>query len=95
MRIITYLFLTVIILLGVTFACLNAEPVAINYYIGNGKLPLSLLLVLVLISGCVLGLLGGVIPYLKVKHANRHLRNRLKLVEAEVCNLRAIPLKND
>lgn len=95
MRFVTYFFLIILIIIGISFAGLNAEPITLNYYIGTAILPLSLLLVLVLISGCVLGLLGSVIPYFKLKRANRHLRQRLKLVEEEVANLRAIPLKNE
>jgi putative membrane protein len=94
MRVITTVLLVLIILLGFTFAGLNAEPVALNYYIGNVKLPLSLLLVLVLIIGCLLSLIASLIFGIKLKNENRRLRQRLKIVEAELANLRTIPLKD-
>ncbi len=94
MRVVTYLLLTAVILLGVTFASLNAEPVMLNYYIGNSKIPLSLLLALVLIIGCTIGLLVSLVLYIKLKYANRRLKQRLKVVEQEVANLRTIPLKD-
>lgn len=94
MRILSYLFTLFLILLGVTFACLNAEPVFVNFYIGTSKVPLSLLLVLALIFGVGMGLLASIIFYLKLKGKNKRLRQRLRLAEEEVSNLRAIPVKN-
>jgi len=94
MRIITYVIILLIILLGVTFAGLNAEPVMLNYYIGSTQLPLSLLLVLALIIGCIISLIVSLILYIKYKTDNHRLRQRLKVVEAELANLRTIPLKD-
>ncbi len=95
MRIITYILLFLILILGITFACLNAEPVTINYYIGKHSLALSLLLVLVFAIGGILGLIIGSIMLLKQKTKNIHLQNRLKLAEKELANLRTIPLKDN
>ncbi len=94
MRIISYLFMLFLVLLGVTFACLNAEPVSINFYAGTSEVPLSLLLVFALIFGVGLGLLAGFFLYLKLKSKNARLRQRLALAEKEVANLRSIPVKN-
>lgn len=94
MRIISFIFLLFIILLGVTFATLNSSMVTINYYIGHKTLPLSLLLVSVLTIGSLLGMMVGFWLLLKVKLKNYHLRQRLKLAEKEVENLRAIPLRD-
>jgi len=95
MRALTYIFFILLILLGLTFAGLNAEPVSLNYYVGNTKLPLSLLLILTLICGGLLGLLASCIVYIRLKSSNSKLRQRVKLVEEELANLRALPLKDD
>lgn len=95
MRIVSTLFLLLLILLGVTFAGLNAEPIAVNYYIGTAKLPLSLLLVVTLVLGGLLGLIFNIISYIKLKSANLRLRQRLKLAEEEITNLRTMPLKDN
>jgi len=95
MRIITYIFLLIILIVGVTFACLNAEPVTINYYVGKHSLALSLLLALVFAIGAILGLIVGSVVLLKQKTKNIHLHNRLKLAEKELANLRTIPLKDN
>jgi len=93
-RIVTYLLLLIIILIGITFAVLNPTIVTMNYYIGQKTLPLSLLLVSVFAFGCFLGLLVGGWLLLKMKIKNYRLKQRLKVAEKEVQNLRAIPLQD-
>jgi lipopolysaccharide assembly protein A len=94
MRVLTYLFLILIILFALAFAGLNAEPVTINYYFGQTQFPLSLLAILSFILGGLIGLIVAFTIYIKLKYANRRLRHRLKLVETELTNLRALPLKD-
>lgn len=94
MRILTYIILLIIILLGITFATLNHNEVVINYYVGQRSLPLSILLVLSFVAGCVIGLLMSLAILLKLKLKNYRLRQQLKVTEKEVENLRAIPLQD-
>lgn len=94
MRIITYLLILIIIILGITFAVLNHTPVTINYYIGQNTLPLSLLLILSFIIGALLGLLVAFWISFKLKIKNYRLRHQLKTAEKEIENLRAIPLQD-
>ena len=81
MRIITLISSLIIIVLGVTFAFLNAEPVVVNYYLGTTELPLSVLLVSVLGIGTFLGLMMSFLPMLKLKFSNRRLRKHLAKIE--------------
>lgn len=94
MRIVTYLLLLIVILIGITFAVLNPNAVTVNYYIGQKTLPLSLLIVFIFALGCFFGLLVGGWLLLKVKLKNYHLKQKLKVAEKEVQNLRAIPLQD-
>lgn len=94
MRIISYIILLGIILLGVSFATLNSNVVGINYYIGHGAAPLSLLLAATFAIGCLVGILVCIGLLLKVKVKNYRLGQKLKLVQKEVDNLRAIPLQD-
>jgi putative membrane protein len=93
-RIFSYIFLILIILLGVTFATLNAETVNINYWLGHRTMPLSLLLALVLAIGSFLGIVVGLWILIKTKLKNYHLKQKLRLAEREIENLRAIPLQD-
>ncbi len=94
MRIISYFFLLIIVIFGMTFATLNSESVTINYYFGQSTLPLSLLLVLVFALGCLIGMIVGIWLLIKAKLLNYRLRQRLNLAEKEIENLRAIPLQD-
>ncbi len=93
MRLIKALFVVLIALFAISFACLNAQPVSVNYYIGNTLLPLSLLLAFTLIIGSFFGMLAMFSRYLRQKTLNLRLQHRLKLAEKELANLRALPLK--
>lgn len=94
MRIISYLITLIIILIGITFAALNAEPVAINYYLGASETPLSLLLIIAMLFGVFLGLCACLVFYWKQKSLVSKLKQRLKITEAEVAKLRVLPLKD-
>ncbi|OGT42989.1 MAG: hypothetical protein A3F42_05595 [Gammaproteobacteria bacterium RIFCSPHIGHO2_12_FULL_37_34] len=94
MRIISYFFLLIIVLFGMTFATLNSESVTINYYFSQSALPLSLLLVLVFSLGCFIGMIVGFWLLIKSKLYNYRLQQRLTLAEKEIENLRAIPIQD-
>ena len=83
MRIISYIILLIIILAGITFAILNAELVTLNYYFGAGKISLSLLMVLCLGIGVLLGLLTALWPILRLKRKNYRLKSQLKQLEKD------------
>jgi putative membrane protein len=93
-RIVSLLFVLVIVIFGMTFAILNPDSVTINYYLGHYTLPLSLLLVLVFAGGCLVGMTAGLWLLVKAKIQSYRLQHRLTLAEEEVANLRAIPLQS-
>ena len=95
MRIFSYIFVLLIVLLGVSFATLNSQSVEFNYYINNQTMPLSVLLAGTFTIGCLIGIFVCVWLLVKVKLKNYHLKQRLKLAEKEIENLRAIPLQDN
>lgn len=94
MKLISAILVAVVVVIGVTFASLNAEKVAINLYFGTYHLQLSLLLVLTLGIGIVVGFLTLGLHYLRLKSENRRIKNHAKWIEKEVKNLRTMPLKD-
>ena len=94
MRIIRWAIILLIILLGISFASLNAEKVTVHYYLGVSHIPISLLVVITLVIGILIGFFAGLIFYFKAKRANSRLKKRMKMAEKEIDNLRAIPLKD-
>lgn len=94
MKIIGYFIILILLILGVTFALLNASPVTFHYYFGVKQLPLSLLLVMSFGVGLILTFFAMSISVLKLKAERRSLRKKLKVAEKEINNLRVMPIKD-
>lgn len=94
-RIFSLIFFLIILVLGLFFGVLNADVVPLNYYWGAASIPLSVIIVLALILGVILGLLASAAIILKLKHRVTRLTREIRDTEKEVRNLRAIPIKND
>jgi putative membrane protein len=88
MRLITYIFLLLIVLLGITFAYLNSTQVVLNYYFGISNIALSLLLVVTLAIGISLGLAINLITYIRLKGENLRFQRKIKLLDKELTELR-------
>lgn len=58
MRILSLLFTLFMVLVGVSFAIINANSVTMNYYIGELTLPLSMLLIFTFTLGVLVGVLA-------------------------------------
>ncbi|HKK06447.1 MAG TPA: LapA family protein [Gammaproteobacteria bacterium] len=93
-RILLFVVLAVILVLGVAFAVLNAEPVTLKYYFGSRQAPLSLVIVLSLTIGALLGMAAGVGLWLRSKREVARVRKAARLAEKEVANLRSIPIRD-
>ena len=94
LRLIKFIFLLAMAVLGAGFASINPELATVHYYFGDLTLPMGMLLLGVLGLGMLLGLLVSVFILLKTRHENTRLRRKAELVNTEVNNLRTIPLKN-
>lgn len=76
MRLISLLILSMVAILGFSFALLNAQQVPIDYYVGTRDLPLSLLLVAAFVVGILLGLCLILPSHWRLKFELRRLRHR-------------------
>lgn len=93
-RIGTFLILCLVVFVGVVFAVLNAQPVLLNYYFGTREMPLSLVFILALIVGSVLGILASISLLIRSRREMQKLRKAAKLAEKEVTNLRSLPIRD-
>jgi len=87
------LFITVFII-GAAFSAINTLPVNINYYLGSISAPLSVVIVISIVTGI---LIGAAIIYsasLRVRYENRRLNKKLNIVEQEIDSLRILPIKD-
>lgn len=94
MKVISFLFLIAVVVLGVTFAVLNAGAVEINYYFGARKVSLSLLLAYALGVGMLVGFLASLSSLIRLKKDNVKQKKTIKDIKQEVDNLRSIPIKD-
>jgi len=93
LAVIKLLFLVLFMILGASFAIINDAPVIVDLYFITPELPLSLLLLFALGCGIMLGGLGGMVYFMRVKKENADLKRKTRLVNEEVKNLRTMPIK--
>lgn len=94
MRIVMAIFYLLLILIGVSFAGLNATSVQLNVYFTTFHMPISVLIVLAAGFGVLIGFILFLNRYWRLKAEHRRIKNQLKLTEKEIRNLRAIPLQD-
>ena len=90
MKVFNILFISIIILFGVTFALLNGHNVDIKYYLGETSMPLSLLLALTLVFGMIFGLGINLFSLIRLKFENKGLSKKIKQNEEEISKLRML-----
>ena len=94
MKLIKLLVFLAFLLTGAAFAVLNSNPVKLDYYFSVIELPLSVVLILFMTLGAVLGVFACSSIMLRLKHENNGLKRQARLVSEEVKNLRTIPLRD-
>lgn len=94
MRFLKLLFILTVILVGAAFTVMNAETVNLNYYFGTMELSLSIILVVAVILGALLGAVASLGGALRLRHENRQLRREARLASQEINSLRAIPIRD-
>lgn len=90
-------FLIVFLLLlvfGASFAVHNSDTVQLNYYFGSVTGPLSLVVVLAMSIGALLGVVTSLIMVLGQRRQVSRLRRKLEVCEKEIRNLRQLPMSD-
>ncbi|PHS67614.1 MAG: hypothetical protein COB23_10230 [Methylophaga sp.] len=68
--------------------------VTINYYLGTVTLPLSIIIVLAIVIGIILGTLALLAGSMGLRYENRRLNRKLSISEQEIDSLRILPIKD-
>lgn len=71
------LFFLIVIVFGLYFGLLNADPVTLNYYFGTQVLPLSLVMMGTLLMGALLGAFARTPRIIRLKLALSQARREL------------------
>jgi lipopolysaccharide assembly protein A len=93
-RLVSFVLLLILVILGLAFAAINAKPVELNYFLATREVPLAMTLVLTLVFGALIGLLFSLGMVIRFKRETLRLRRQIRIVEQEVTNLRNIPIKD-
>lgn len=90
-RLVDLAVIIVIVMLGLSFAMLNHGVVQLNYYFGSISTPLSLLLVIMLLVGAVLGALSTVGLLLRQRAEIARLRRRTRVERKVITDRGKLP----
>lgn len=83
------------VLLGIIFTLQNPGKVTVGYYFSSIEAPLSLVISASLLLGAILGWVIAWARGLGKQHRHRQLQKKLMMAEAEISNLRKLPIKDE
>lgn len=76
-RYLSYIGLIIIVIIGISFAILNASPITVDYYLGQATMPLSVVIFVSFVLGIMVGLLLMFAKWLGACLTIRRLRKKL------------------
>lgn len=93
-RLLLLILFLLLLALGISFAVHNADPVTLNYYFGSITGPLSMMVVVSLAVGAVLGVGTSLLLVFSQRRKVARLQRKLNTCEQEIRNLRHLPLRD-
>ena len=88
------IFIIFILLLGLVFHVKNHQLVTLNYYVGEIQLSFSIIIVLAVCVGVLLGILASIPIIIRNKKLNSRLKKEIKHREKEINSYRITPTKD-
>ena len=88
------IFIIFLLLLGLVFHVRNHQLVTLNYYVGEVQLSFSIIIVLAVCVGVLLGILASIPIIIRNKKLNSRLKKEIKHREKEINNYRITPTKD-
>ena len=88
------IFIIFILLLGLVFHVKNHQLVTLNYYVGEVQLSFSIIIILAVCVGVLLGILASIPIIIRNKKLNSRLKKEIKHREKEINNYRITPTKD-
>ncbi len=96
LRFIVYLLIVLLVLvIAASFASLNPGNVTLDLAVGVIETRVALAFAITFILGWLVGMATLTLFVLKLLNDRRKLRKSVKLAEAEVSNLRQLPMRDD
>ncbi len=91
-RLIGFLFVVILVVIGLSFAVLNSQTVSLNYYFGQHDIPLSMIVVLALAAGALAAVVVSAGMILRQKAQIAQLRRRLRHAERAAEQMQVLPV---
>jgi len=88
------IFIIFLLLLGLAFHVKNHQLVTLNYYVGEIQLSFSIIIVLAVCVGVLLGVLASIPIIIRNKQLNSRLKKEIKHREKEINNYRITSTKD-
>lgn len=95
LRWIAVIVLLCVFAVALLLAYANGATVTLDYLAGNLRVHLSAALLGAAIVGWLLGILSSLVVIFRLKRETWRLKRSMRDAEAEIRNLRNLPLKND
>jgi len=93
-RIVFLVIFLIVFLFGASFALSNAQEVQLSYYFFQIDVKLPWVIFGSMCVGVALGVIAMVSIVVRLKHELSKKNKEVKVIEKEVANLRALPLKD-
>ena len=93
-KIITLIIFITVFIAGSAFSAINTSPVSINYYLGTISAPLSVIVVISILVGIILGAAIITLSIFRLRYENRRLTKKLQKVEQEIEGLQVLSLND-
>lgn len=94
LRFLKLLVVLFVVLAAASFTLLNDQSVVLNYYLAERSMPLAWIIFFSLAAGWVLGIISITGWIIGLRWRLRDAERKMALAEAEVRNLRRMPLSD-
>jgi putative membrane protein len=94
MKVSTFVLCLFFLVVGIFVTALNSESVRFDYYLSSIDLPLSILLIMILLIGIVVGVFMSLGSVMKLRWENRSLKKKLKNLEGSTNSMDITELNN-
>ncbi len=90
MKLLSYIFVLVCLLFGISFAALNASDVTIHFYWRELVFPLSMVLMISFAIGAMFGILFSLVAIIKAKTEAASYKRKLSQAEKQLDSFRKL-----
>lgn len=92
LKFVKFVLVVLFLIVGAAFAIINDQPVGLDLYFLVASLPLSLLLLLAMGAGILLGTIVSAFYFMRLRKENAHLRRQSGSSASQAGGLSKVPV---